>query len=66
MKIPDGYVLMADAAARLGCNKETIRRWVARGSIDARRLGRLHIVVALADVERIERGISIAEERRRP
>lgn len=48
---------MADAAAYLGVNPETIRRMIARGQLRAYRYGNRLVRIDPADVERMRRPI---------
>ncbi|WP_460774227.1 helix-turn-helix domain-containing protein [Microbacterium sp. GXF7504] len=42
---------IADAAARLGVSPKTIRRAIARGDLDARRIGARLIRIRVADLD---------------
>lgn len=44
------------AAARLGCHYDTVMRWIGRGDLPARRVGRAIWAVARADVEAFAAG----------
>ena len=45
------YISVAEAAQRVGVNPQTIRRWIAKGYIDAVRVGPRIIRVREIDVE---------------
>lgn len=56
MRIPDGWLPIAEAAAKLEISKATMYRWVQRGVVRARRLGIQKILVNVEDLDKLERG----------
>ena len=52
----DGTLAVKDAALALGVHPITVRRWIARGILPARRIGPRLIRIRKADVDRLAAG----------
>lgn len=63
MRAPDGYMMVKEAAASVGCSPVTINGYCLSGIIEYRRVGLRQIVIPVSEVERIKNG-QLYESRR--